>query len=65
MVETELVQKLTFTTEELQKDMQRYPLKRYGTPQDIAYALIYFLSDASSWVTGTNMIIDGGILNRQ
>lgn len=65
MVETELVQNLTFTTEELQKDMQRYPLKRYGTPQDIAYALIYLLSDASSWVTGTNMIIDGGILNRQ
>ena len=41
-----------------------YPLKRYGTPEDIAYGCIYLLSDASSWVTGTNLVIDGGyILN--
>lgn len=41
-----------------------YPLKRYGTPEDIAYGAIYLLSDASSWVTGTNLVIDGGyILN--
>lgn len=39
-----------------------YPLKRYGKPEDIAYGAIYLLSDASSWVTGTNMIIDGGYL---
>lgn len=39
-----------------------YPLKRYGTPEDIAYGAIYLLSDASSWVTGTNLIIDGGYL---
>lgn len=41
-----------------------YPMKRYGTPEDIAYGSIYLLSDASSWVTGTNLVIDGGyILN--
>lgn len=41
-----------------------YPMKRYGTPEDIAYGAIYLLSDASSWVTGTNLVIDGGyILN--
>jgi NAD(P)-dependent dehydrogenase (short-subunit alcohol dehydrogenase family) len=41
-----------------------YPMKRYGTPEDIAYGVIYLLSDASSWVTGTNLVIDGGyILN--
>lgn len=39
-----------------------YPLKRYGTPEDIAYGAIYLLSDASSWVTGTNLVIDGGYL---
>lgn len=44
--------------------MDSYPLKRYGTPEDIAYGAIYLLSDASSWVTGTNLVIDGGyILN--
>ena len=39
-----------------------YPMKRYGTPEDIAYGVIYLLSDASSWVTGTNLVIDGGYL---
>lgn len=44
--------------------MDSYPLKRYGTPEDIAYGAIYLLSEASSWVTGTNLVIDGGyILN--
>ncbi len=64
MVQTELVENLTFTAEELEKDVQRYPMKRYGTPQDIAYSIIYLLSDAASWVTGTSLIIDGGVLNR-
>ena len=41
---------------------ERYPLKRLGKPEDIAYAAIYLLSDASSWVTGTNIVIDGGYL---
>jgi NAD(P)-dependent dehydrogenase (short-subunit alcohol dehydrogenase family) len=64
MVQTELVENLTFTAEELEKDMKRYPMGRYGTPQDIAFSIIYLLSDASSWVTGTSLIIDGGVLNR-
>ena len=38
----------------------KYPLKRYGTVEDVANGVIYLLSDASSWVTGTNLIIDGG-----
>jgi NAD(P)-dependent dehydrogenase (short-subunit alcohol dehydrogenase family) len=41
--------------------MEKYPLKRYGEPEDIAYGIIYLLSDASSWVTGHSLIIDGGI----
>ena len=44
--------------------LDNYPLKRYGTPEDIAYGCIYLLSEASSWVTGTNIVIDGGyVLN--
>ncbi len=42
--------------------VESYPLKRYGTPEDIAYGCIYLLSEASSWVTGTNLVIDGGYL---
>lgn len=39
-----------------------YPLKRLGKPEDIAYGAVYLLSDASSWVTGTNLVIDGGFI---
>ncbi len=41
---------------------EKYPLKRLGTPEDIANGAVYLLSDASSWVTGTNLVIDGGYL---
>ena len=64
MVRTELVANLSFTEEELQKDMARYPLGRYGEPEDIANAVIYFLSDASSWVSGVSLVLDGGLMNR-
>jgi len=50
-----------FSEEQLKETMyDRYPLKRVGTPEDIADGAIYLLSDASSWVTGINLIIDGG-----
>lgn len=45
---------------DITKDMEQYPLKRYGEPEEIAYAIIYLLSDAASWVTGSNLVIDGG-----
>jgi NAD(P)-dependent dehydrogenase (short-subunit alcohol dehydrogenase family) len=52
-----------FSPEQLEETMyKRYPLKRLGTPEDIAYGTIYLLSDASSWVTGVNLVIDGGYL---
>ena len=47
--------------EQLKETMYgRYPLKRVGTTEDIANGTIYLLSDASSWVTGINLLIDGG-----
>ena len=60
MVDTDLLSEKSFTEEELKKDIENYPLKRYGKPEDIAHAVIYLLSDASSWVTGSNLLIDGG-----
>ncbi len=39
-------------------------LKRLGTPEDVAKLALFLLSDDSSWITGTAMTIDGGILNR-
>ena len=49
------------TEEQLQADERRYPLCRYGNPQDVAWAIIYLLSDAACWVTGSTLKIDGGI----
>lgn len=40
----------------------KVPLGRVGSPQDIANAILYLASDESSWVTGTEMCIDGGSL---
>lgn len=61
MVETPLIHGHSISEEELQADMQRYPLKRYGQPEEIAHMMIYLLSDASAWVTGQSFVIDGGI----
>lgn len=62
MVETELVKNLVFSEEEMETDKARYLLKRYGKPEEVAWAIIYLLSDASAWVTGTQLVIDGGVL---
>lgn len=60
MVDTPINHIDNFTEEQMQKDIANYPLKRYGVPNDVAWGIIYLLSDASSWVTGTNLKIDGG-----
>ena len=38
------------------------PLGRIGTPQDMANATLFLLSDAASFITGTELIVDGGVL---
>ena len=48
------------TTEQLTEAEKHYPLKRYGKPEDIASLAIYLLSDASTWMTGSNIEITGG-----
>lgn len=64
MVETEFLQSLAEDMDSFSinkaADEQRYLMKRYGKPEDVAWMAIYLLSDASAWVTGTAMIIDGG-----
>lgn len=48
------------TVEQLREAQLSYPLKRYGQPEDIANLAIYLLSDASAWMTGSNVEITGG-----
>ena len=61
MVDTPLIHRGTISDEQLLEDQKRYPLGRYGKPEDIAFAAIYLLSDAASWVTGQDFVLDGGV----
>ena len=63
MVWTDLILQEGISREELEEDEKRYPLKRYGCPEDIANLAVYMLSDASSWMTGSNVEISGGVFN--
>ncbi len=59
MVETALIG--SFSEEEKEKERQNYPLRRFAQPEDIANGIVYLLSDASAFVTGTALKIDGGM----
>ena len=43
-----------------EKRLQRLPMKRVGTPEDIAYGVVFLASDESSFMTGSELVIDGG-----
>lgn len=60
MVWTDLITKDGIDEEQLKEDEQKYPLKRYGQPEDIANLAVYMLSEASAWMTGSNVKISGG-----
>jgi NAD(P)-dependent dehydrogenase (short-subunit alcohol dehydrogenase family) len=54
-------------TEELRRDpgwtervLQKYPLGRFGQPEEIAAAILYLSSDEAAWVTGVALPVDGG-----
>lgn len=61
MVWTELVERdAAMTGADYHEAEKAYPLKRYGRPDDIANLIVYLLSDASSWMTGSSIDITGG-----
>jgi NAD(P)-dependent dehydrogenase (short-subunit alcohol dehydrogenase family) len=61
MIVTNMLRSGIVTDEQHQRDMENYPLKRYGRPEDVSAGAVYLLSDAASWVTGHSLVIDGGI----
>ena len=60
LVETGMMHNGLVSEEDLEKNKELYLLKRYAQPEEIAWAIIYLLSDASNFVTGSVLTIDGG-----
>lgn len=60
MIESPLLKDSEISQEQLEADKSRYPLKRYGLPEEVGYASVFLLSDASKWITGTSLLMDGG-----
>lgn len=60
-IETALTERITknpFTSKAL---LERAPMRRFGTPEEVAKAALFFATDDSSYVTGAELIVDGGM----
>lgn len=60
MIETPLINLDALTEEDKAIDADKYLLKRYGKPEEVAQTTAFLLSDASSFITGTTIVVDGG-----
>ena len=49
------------TQEGRESSAARHPLGRIGQPEDIAYGVLFLASDESSFMTGSELVIDGGL----
>lgn len=63
MLNTSFLKNCTIDESEFDEDQKRYPLG-YGTAEDVALAVVYFLSPASKWLTGSQFVMDGGLTLR-
>ncbi len=59
-IDTDMIQDSLNDPEAMELRMQRLPMGRIGKPEEVAYGVIYLASDESSFVTGSELVIDGG-----
>lgn len=60
MIDTHILDAGVVGADDLERERQKYPMKRFGKPEEVAWAIIYLLSDASSFTTGSTLVMDGG-----
>ncbi len=64
MVETDMTKPYLITEAERSMADAEHPIGRIGTPEDVAKAILYFVSEDSSWITGAILPIDGGSITK-
>lgn len=60
MIETNILQNSSIGESELELHKKNYPLGRFGNPTDVSNLVHFLMSDASSWMTGSQIVLDGG-----
>src|SRR5215471_4446636 len=59
-IATDMIKDTLENPTQWEQRLQRLPMRRVGTPEDVAYGVLYLASDESSFVTGSELVIDGG-----
>jgi len=59
-IETDMTADIRDGADSFQDMLRRIPMGRYGKPEEVAYAVLYLASDESSFVTGSEVVVDGG-----
>lgn len=60
MIDTHILDAGIVGADDLERERQKYPMKRFGKPEEVAWSIIYLLSNASSFTTGSMLVMDGG-----
>ena len=61
VIETDMINEVIRTEEERATRMSLTPIGRFGTPEDVANGVLFLASDEASYVTGAELVIDGGL----